>query len=141
MASVPLPVLRGLPVEGTIPTNGWACSVDLGHCAYCCHGLKGMESHVRTHTNHPFNLKNGYCEGVALQVLFSMFSHKYFEMEPALASTPDTDPLTHIIHEYMSIPPGNLMPPSPATLVDYFTSVANPEIPLSPSKKEHMPFM
>jgi hypothetical protein len=69
-----------------------------------------------------------------------MFSCKYFEVEPALASTPDTDPLTYIILEYMSIPSGNLMPPSPAAFFDYFTSVADPEIPLPPSEKERTPF-
>ena len=124
-ASVLLPFPRGPPVEGIavllpspcgplvgemVPTNGWACSVDPSHCAYCCRSLKGMESHVRTHPNRPPSLKNGYCEGVALQVLFSVFSCKYFEVEPALASTSNTNPLTHIICKFINIPPGNLSP-------------------------------
>jgi hypothetical protein len=79
-----------------------------------------METHVRTHPNHPPNLKSGYREGVALQTLFSVFGRKYFEVEPALASTPDTDPLTHIIREYMNIPPGNLIPPISHSIISLF---------------------
>jgi hypothetical protein len=106
VSSVLHPSPRGPPVEGIAEVKGWACSVDPVLCAYCCCNLKGMETHVRTHPNHPPDMKNCYRVNVQLQKLFNKFGVKYFEVEPAFSNVSNGDPLARILRDFLP-KPGN----------------------------------
>jgi hypothetical protein len=97
---------QGPPVEGITEVKRLACSMDPVLCAYCCCSLKGMETHIRTHPNHPPNMKNCYWVNVQLQTLFKKFGVKYFEVEPTFSNVSNGDPLACILRDFLP-KPGN----------------------------------
>ena len=104
------PAPRGPPVEGIHRDFGLACSVDPANCAYCCRSKDTMETHVRSHSNRPTSVKDGYRTGVTVQTLFPKFARKFFEVEPALSCISGTSPLALILRDYLPSIPGNYNP-------------------------------